>query len=203
MPRKARGSVAGKSWQFYAEMDTDSFNTLSVDERKAIIDKLGHTVNSRLNRFIKSDEITPAVRELIDSGGRVTARDRDEKGLASEFARAKRFLNRKTSSRSGWSETKSKIRDSLKEQGINLRTNKQFKEFWRIYNDLSENDPIFEDKKTRYHVMELIAREVRKRKKLTQEEILALAKRRLDELYRAQKDAEAEADAQRKEGGNA
>lgn len=202
MPRKARGAVAGKNWQYYAEMDTDTFNTLSVDERKAIIDKMAHTVNARVNRFIKVDEITPAVRELIDSGDRITARGKDEKGLATEFSRAKRFLNRKTSSRSGWSETKNHIKESLKEQGIVIRTNKQFREFWKIYNELSENDPIFEDRKTRYHIMEVIAREVRKRKKLTQDEILQIAKDRLHELYRAQKDAEREADAQAKEGGN-
>lgn len=203
MPRKQVGFVKGKTWQELAEMDTTAFNTLSVDERKAVIDKVAHTVNLRLKRFLDKDEVTPAVRELVDSGGRVTARDKTEKELTTEFARAKRFLNRKTSSRSGWGDTQNKIMDSLREQGINLKTKKQFRDFWKLYNELSENDPMFEDRKTRYAVMEILKREVTKRgkKRLTNEEILQLAKNRLDELYKAQKDAEAQADAQAKEAG--
>lgn len=200
MPRKQVGFVKGKTWQELAEMDTTAFNTLSVSERKAVIDKVAHTVNLRLKRFLAKDEVTPAVRELADSGGRITARGKTEKELTTEFARAKRFLNRKTSSRSGWSDTQNKIMDSLREQGINLKTKKQFRDFWRLYNELSENDPIFEDRKTRYATMEILRREITKRgkKRLSNEEILQLARNRLDELYRAQKDAEAQA----KEAGN-
>lgn len=201
MPRKAVKELSGKTWKDFTEMSTDTFNALSVDVRKAIIDKLAHTVNARVKRFEKSDEDTPALRELYDSGGKVTAHEKDEKGLATEFARAKRFLGRKTSSAAGWAETKRDIRASLKEQGINIRTNKQFREFWKIYNEISDNDPAFEDRKTRYAIMDVIAREVRRTKrKLTEAEILQLAKNRLHELYKAQKDAEAEADAQPKEG---
>lgn len=205
MPRKARSAVSGKSWRDFAEMDTTAFNALSVDERKAVIDKLAHTVNSRLNRFVKADDITPAVRELIDSGDRITAHGKDEKGLATEFSRAKRFLSRKTSTRSGWAETQNHIMESLKEQGINLKTKKQFREFWKIYNEVRGKDPKFEDRKTRYAVMDTIKREIKKtgKKRLSEEEIIQVAKNRLDELYRAQKDAEAEADAQTKEAGNA
>ncbi len=202
MPRKRVGFVNGKSWQDFAEMDTTAFNALSVDERKAVIDKMAHTVNLRLKRFLSRDEEPPAVRELVDSGGRISAYQKTEKQLTTEFARAKRFLNRETSSRKGVARWENNVMKSLREQGINLRTKKQFKEFWSIYNQISKNDPMFEDRKARYDIMEEIAREVRRtKKKLSPDEILQIAKRRLDTLYREQRDAQAEADEQAQEEG--
>ena len=189
MPRKAVGAVRGTKWESYAEMSTEAFNALSMPERQAIVDKLAHVANGRYNRFLKADEITPAVRELTESGGTISSGGKGEKALTTEFSRAKRFLNRKTSSRSGWSETKKSIMESLREQGVNIRTMKQFREFWKIYNEISDNDPAFEDKKTRYNIMEVIAQQVRKRKKLSEDEILAIAKNRLHDLYKAQQDA--------------
>lgn len=188
MPRKAVASVKGKTWQEFAEMSTQDFNTLSVAERQAIIDKVGHAANTRYQRFIKSDEITPAVREMIDSGGRITAHGKTEGQLATEFARAKRFLTRKTSTRSGWSDTKKQIIKSLKENGVNIKTMKQFKKFWKVYNELSENDSRLEDKKARYKVMEEIANNIRKGN-MDFDAMIDAALARLDEIYRAGIDA--------------
>lgn len=195
MPRKAVKELRGKTWQDFAEMSTQDFNALSVPVRQAIVDKLGHVANTRYNRFLRSDTITPAVRELQQSGGRITAADKTEKGLATEFARAKRFITRKTSTRSGWSETKHNIIKSLADNGIKIKSMKQFDEFWKLYNELAEEDSALEDKKTRYRVMKELADAVRRKPKKGEtedertERILTAMRNRLSDIYKERIDA--------------
>ena len=72
---------------------------------------------------------------------------------------------------------------------------KQFDEFWKLYNELSEEDSALEDKKTRYRVMKELADAVRRKPKKGEtedertERILTAMRNRLSDIYKERVDA--------------
>lgn len=196
MPRKRAGITKGKRWQDFASMSPDEFAKLPVADKAAIVDKLAGTVNKRYKRFLADDNLTPAVRELMEGGGKISSAKKTKSGdvdtfsLNVEFNRAQRFLNRLTSSAAGFRQWRDHIMEGLAKNGIKF-SKSQFKEFWRLYDEIAERDRRLEERKVRYLIMKFIVELMTDRKtKLTPEEIIKAGKARLEELYKAEIDRE-------------
>ena len=161
MPRvyRQQSVVSGMSVQDVLNIDNNLFNSLTESDLRKVVGRLVSAGNKRLRTFERNDTTSPAVGQVMRSGGAFSTKGKDLAGLRAEYSRAKSFLQAKTGTVKQWNKVKQDTIDSLKKRGVEL-TKDQFDTVFKIYDRLSELDPTIEDKKYKYKVIDEISNEL-------------------------------------------
>lgn len=156
MKYKQPSIVSGKSVQDIINMDSTEFNNLNASDLRKVVGRLVSAGNKRLRRFEKAGESSPATRKIESSGGKFSTKGKNLNELRKEFARAKDFLESKTSTRTGWKKVKKEIIEGMKKQGVNM-SDIQFDRVWQAYENLKELSPDVANRNLKYIVLKDIA----------------------------------------------
>ena len=100
---------------------------------------LGSAANKRLKRAQEKETLSPAVRGLLRSGGRITTSDKKSiNAVRAEFMRAKDFLNAKTSTAAGFKKSTQEFAERI---GVDEIRKEQANAFWDIYSRIKDQNP--------------------------------------------------------------
>lgn len=138
-------------------MDINAFLKLSYKELKPLTQKLSSTANLRIKRMVDNEISSPAVAKILTHGGLFTTKGKNLNQLRQEFTRAKSFLESQTSTITGYKKWKRKTISRMKDRNISI-TEKEFFDFWNIYNQLEERHPDIQEKSFKYKVMTAISK---------------------------------------------
>ena len=148
--------VAGKSISDILSIDYNTFNILGLSDMRKVVGRLVSAGNKRIRRFENANESSPALNQVYRSGGAFSTKGKNLNQLRSEFARAKNFLEAKTSTRKGWRAFKKETIEGLKKKGVNI-TEKQFDKVWQSYEKLKEISPEVSNRGLKYAVLKDIS----------------------------------------------
>lgn len=171
--------VSGMSVSDILGMSEKKFNKLNTSEMRLVVGRLVSAVNKRVRRFEKAGISSPATRALEQSGGVLSTKGKNLNQLRMEFARAKNFLEMETSSRKGFEDVKKRTIETLKERGVNIKSD-ELNSLFTVYNKLKEIDPSITYMTWKYELMSDIAQ---MDDTLDVQTRLMQAKERYDELY--------------------
>ena len=131
-------------------MSIDEFSHLSKTELRQAVSRLADTANKRLKRMAKTELVSPAQIEAIDSGGKFSTRGKSEIELQIEFRRVSNFLSDKTSTSKGAKEYMEETRQAIKDVfGIDINKS-DFAELIRGYSHILNESPDFQSRALRY-----------------------------------------------------
>ena len=149
---------AGKSIEELMNIPQDEWEGLSKKDMRSVVQRLASAANKRVDRMQKNGISSPALRQLLENGGRVSTKGKDLAALRAEFARAKNFLQSETSTISGYNKFVQDNIDALKEHDVDI-DKKNFEDFWRVFDRIKEMDPSVENSALKYNIMQAIADE--------------------------------------------
>ena len=149
----AKYSTKGMTVDSILNMDNKTFNSLDLNALKAVTSKLNSAANKRITRLEEKGVNSPALASVQASGGRFSTKNKTLNELRSEYARAKNFMNLKSSSVTGWKQVRRETIQILRRKGIDVNM-ENFDEVIRIYERLKELDPSVTNKRFKYLVME-------------------------------------------------
>lgn len=179
VPGKYR--VVGRTVGELLAIDVRDFNRLDESDLRKAVTQLASAANKRYRRFQASGKDTPATRMLEQSGGALSAKGKDLNQLRAEFARAKQFLEAKTSTARGWAKVQEQTLQSLAKRGISV-TKKDLDTFWRAYEDLKDISPEVANRSLKYDVMRTIAERIGTGQR-DPEEIAEQMRREISRIY--------------------
>lgn len=148
--------VSGLSVEDILNMDFDKFNELGAKDMKLVVGRLVSAANKRIRRLESAGIESPAYRQVMRSGGYISTQGKDLNALRSEFARARNFLESKTSSRTGYKKVRKETIANLKKEGVEIDP-AQFDEVFNLYERLKEIDPSISNRTLKYAVLSEIA----------------------------------------------
>lgn len=187
---KSKSIVSGLSVKDILNLDNDTFNKLGISDMRKVVGRLVSAGNKRLRTFEKAGDISPAVRQVMRSGGNFSTKGKDLNALRSEYVRAKNFLQARTGTRKGWTNVRKDTIKALKKQGVEV-TEEQFDDLWKAYEKLKELDPEVANKKMRYTVLKEISNAMND-KSVTADEIATELHDKLDLIYEERAEIENE-----------
>jgi hypothetical protein len=147
------------SVQDILNIDNKIFNSLTESDLRKVVGRLVSAGNKRLRTFERNETKSPAVGQVMRSGGVFSTKGKDLAALRAEYSRAKSFLQAKTGTVKQWTKVKQETIASMKKRGVELSPN-QFDAVFKIYDRLSELDPTIEDKRYKYKVIDEITNEL-------------------------------------------
>lgn len=161
MPReyKQQSVVSGMTVQDVLNIDNNLFNSLTESDLRKVVGRLVSAGNKRLRTFERNDTKSPAVSQVMRSGGTFSTKGKDLAALRAEYSRAKSFLQAKTGTVKQWNKVKQETIDSMKKRGVELSKD-QFDTVFKIYDRLSELDSSIEDKRYKYKIIDEISNEL-------------------------------------------
>lgn len=136
-------------------MGLNEFLSLNTSQLKKAVGTLRDVSAKRYRRLKEKVGDTQATMALEKSGGLISTKGKTLGELRKEFIRAKTFLEKKTSTVSGYRKMEKAIITSLKTKGIEMSA-QQYREFWRLYEQVKELDPMIADKQYKYKILEYI-----------------------------------------------
>lgn len=140
----------GRSIKDIMQMDIDEFSHLSKTELRQAVSRLADAANKRLKRMSKSDVVSPAYMEAMDSGNKFSTKGKSEIELQIEFRRVSNFLQDKTSTIKGAKEYMEETRKNLKDSfGIEINKS-DFAELIKEYGRIINESPDFQSRALRY-----------------------------------------------------
>lgn len=140
----------------YLNMGLSDFLSMNQRQLKRAVGSLRDATHKRYKRIKSSIGDTQATRKLEKSGGEISTKGLDLNSLRREFIRAKNFLEMKTSTVSGYKKMETVTLKELEKRGIAM-TRDQYKDFWKIYEDVKERDPMVADKQYKYKILDFIS----------------------------------------------
>lgn len=176
--------VSGMSIQDILNMDISTFNKLNTSDLRKVVGRLVSAGNKRLRSFERANEISPATRHVMKSGGAFSTKGKDLNALRSEYTRAKNFLQSKTGTRKGWKQVKNETISGLKKRGIDM-SESQFNDVWKAYEELKELSPEVANRGLKYSVLKDVADMVSDTDKST-DEIANSLHEKLSQIYEEQ-----------------
>lgn len=172
--------VKGKTINDLLNMDIKVFNSLSQSELKKVVNKLNSAANKRLGRFQDAEDLSPAYKRVMKSGGKFSTKGKDLNALRTEFVRAATFLKYQTSTIKGWNKVRDESIVALK--ALNIEVTKEFyDEFWQVYEKLKKSNPEVRAKMFKYSVLKEIASIMDDN--IEPEKVLAKMQKDLDKIY--------------------
>lgn len=161
MPREYKQQlvVSGMSVQDVLNIDNNLFNSLTESDLRKVVGRLVSAGNKRLRTFERNETKSPAVSQVMRSGGVFSTKGKDLAALRAEYSRAKSFLQAKTGTVKQWNKVKQETIDSMKKRGVELSKD-QFDTVFKIYDRLSELDSSIEDKRYKYKIIDEISNEL-------------------------------------------
>lgn len=151
--------VSGLSIDDILNMDIVDFNRLSEKDLKLVVGRLVSAGNKRLRRMKAKGLISPAMVSLDKTPGGMgfSVKGKKINELRKEYARARNFLTKETSTVKGYTKVLLKTVDTLRERGINI-TPDDLERVFKVWNRLVEIDPTIKLHDFKYDLWEDIAR---------------------------------------------
>jgi len=124
-------------------MDIHEFSKLSKSELRTATQKLADAANKRIKRAEAAgiSDLSPAMKAIEKSGGRISTKGKSMHGLQKEFQRAKKFLESKTSTITGYKQQQKEFTERISGGEGQSMTAEQTKKFWESYNKYMEGHP--------------------------------------------------------------
>lgn len=139
------------------DLSERELSSLSHNELSKVVSRLSQVANKRLTRLSKSDVFSSAYEGFRRRGeGRFTTKNKTDFDLKKEFLRVKEFLNMETSTVHGSQAVRREVIQKLKKHNIKI-TNKQYNDFFKVYERLKEVDSTVSNKLMKYNVFEEIS----------------------------------------------
>lgn len=111
---------------------------MSRSELAKVVTVLDSAANKRLKRLSQAPMGTESiVYQNAMKIGKFSVKGKNQGELQAEYKRVKQFLTAKTSSARGWNTFRAKTIERI---GGEFSSEKQEKDFWKIYRDLAESD---------------------------------------------------------------
>lgn len=196
MATHAHGSkLTGYTLQQILNMDEYTLTHLSEDKQRAIAKQLGTAANRRIKAMERKAENSPALRGVMDSGGKFTFKGKSYQDTQNDTSRALQFLKHKTSTLKGWDKVKDETTKTIKKLGFSL-TKEQWDVFWESYSKVAQKKPNAKMKEVKYEVWKEIHAEMEDTSK-SPEEIAKSVEKLVTMFYEEDKQLE----QQRKSGG--
>ena len=104
-------------------LSNEQFLKLGKTELRKVVQQLATAGNKRLKRLEAEGYSTPASRYVTRSGGAFTTKGKNLNALREEYSRVRRFMESKTSSKTGYVEVRNKTLETIKKNNpdIDLR----------------------------------------------------------------------------------
>lgn len=163
----------------YLNMDLSDFLMMNTFELKNAVRTLGGTANKRYDNIKKKIGDTPATQSLERSGGKISTKGLSFNEMRKEFIRAKNFLNMKSSSLSGYEKIVKASLKGLETRGITITPDK-YKDFWNLYEEVKELDPMVADKQYKYKILDYISSNMTN---MSSDDLISNALNKLKESY--------------------
>ena len=161
-------------------MDIKDFNKLTKEDLSVINKKLRIQSNRLIKRFEKHNIYSPSYYGYIK--GESDINEQTIQGMRAEFRRNKNFLKAETSTLKGYKEYKRKIIESLSEEGIEL-SNKQYDDFFEVYDKLVELDKTIAETAFKYNVMKTVGNYIEDKKTIDVDEVVSEMYEKLNDIY--------------------
>lgn len=152
---KRRRYFGKRSAESLTRLRYETVNSMTEQELKEAITKMGNTINRRLKGFERRGEVSPAVYNLQESGGKISVKGKDVNQLRAEYIRARDFLKAKTSTQKGYYNTLDRIKYGLHKEGIDL-TRRQVMDVMKTYTKVKNESPKGRLSDIRYNVIDYI-----------------------------------------------
>lgn len=91
----------GRGIQSIMNMDISEFMELTRPQLRQAVARLGDAANKRIKRLQASGLPSPAMHEILESGGKISTKGKSMNQLRAEFMRAAGFLKEQTSTITG------------------------------------------------------------------------------------------------------
>lgn len=169
--------VAGLSIQDIMDIDIKDFNRLNERDLRDLTKRLSSAANKRIKRMETGGDLSPAYDRIMESGGKISVKDKSFNQLRQEFGRARDFLQSKTSSIKGWKSTKKKVIDEFKKLGVDIPEDK-YNDVFRTYEKVKERNPEVGMRSLKYRVMKKIVSGA-----VDYEDLILEAQEELEDLY--------------------
>lgn len=136
--------VSGLSINDIVNMSIEDFNSLGRKELAQVTSRLASAANKRLARAEKAGISTPATIGAERSGGTFSVAGKNLNQVRAEFARARDFLQNKTSTRAGYARFKKEFeqKTGVDYTGMMSDENKS-RRFWAMIDRMKAQDPNF------------------------------------------------------------
>lgn len=178
--------VSGKSIQDILDMDIETFNKLSKADLQKVVGRLVSAGNKRLRVFDKLGKSSPATRwlEKKSDDKYFSTKGKNLNELRAEFARARNFLNSKTSSYRGYRQVLKDTVKTLKKEGVKIPVNK-LEDMLKAYERLKELDPNVATRGMKYPVFT----EISQNANVDIDVVVVETQKKLEDIYKKQIDA--------------
>lgn len=160
-------------------LDVETISKLNKKELSKLTVQLGSAANKRIKRIEQKNENSPAYESIIKSGGKISAANKNINQLRSEFARAKKFLEAKTSSLTGIKAFRSDI-----EKRLDVKFEADiFNKMIKTYNRLSELNENFLKKFGSNQIQELLYDKISENPNITDDEVTQFGIELINNFY--------------------
>lgn len=133
-------------------------SSLSHTDLRKVVLRLSQVGNKRISRLSKSDVFSSAYEGFRRRGeGKFTTKSKNDFELKKEFLRVKNFLGMETSTIHGAQAVRREVIQKLKSEHNIKITNKQYNDFFKVYERLKEVDSTVSNKLMKYNVFEEIS----------------------------------------------
>lgn len=178
---KKQSVVSGLKISDILKMPETQFKQYSVSDQRKIVGRLVSAGNKRLKAFERKGDSSPAVYEVLESGGKFSTRGKDESELLKEMNRARSFMRQEISKVSVWKKTREKVLKGLREKREIYLNESQVTDVMRLVNIVRANRPLTREE--RYALIKQGILELRKGEESI-EEIGRRLSQEMDELYK-------------------
>ena len=178
--------VSGLSIEDILNMDVVDFNKLQEKDLKLVVGRLVSAANKRLRRMKNKGLTSPAMVSLARSDGGLlfSVKGKNTNQLRKEYARARNFLSKETSTIKGYSKVLKKTVKTLRDRGIELSPD-ELENVFKVWNKLVEIDPTIKLHDYKYDLWEDIAKMFGSK---PIEDIIIDIQQRYTELYEQQQE---------------
>lgn len=151
-------NIQKMSLKSLTDLSERDLSSLSHNELSKVVSRLAQVANKRITRLSKSDVFSSAYEGYVRRGeGKFTTKNKSDFDLKKEFLRVKNFLGMETSTVHGAQAVRREVVQKLrKEHNIKI-TNKQYNDFFKVYERLKEVDSTVSNKLMKYNVFEEIS----------------------------------------------
>lgn len=151
-------NIQKMSLKSLTDLSERELSSLSHNDLSKVVSRLSQVANKRLTRLSKSDVFSSAYEGFRRRDeGRFTTKNKTDFDLKKEFLRVKDFLNMETSTIRGSQSVRREVIQKLKKEHNIKITNKQYNDFFKVYERLKEVDSIVSNKLMKYNVFEEIS----------------------------------------------
>ena len=117
-------------------------------ELRKVVQTLASTANKRLKRLGAKGISTPSSRQALQTG-KFSTKNKNINQLRAEYIRAKKFLQSKTSTITGFKKFQKEVKANLAQKGINISTD-NLNDVFKVYEKLKDMKPEVAERNLKY-----------------------------------------------------